>query len=290
MRLNSCLVAALALSFVAYGQDPKDDDENEVEVQVMAPEVQQLEDADLTEILPPNLGSFILGVEGQATQDEKDARKAKKQDDRKQDEKKPGKRGVIEREIDLGDGQTMKIVISGGGEGLMRGARTFGTFKTTAPEFRVFRGGEKGTLDPHGFHVELGRGEMKDHIDRAMRAFERAREEFIRAFKEGEAGGPPPKGPGLRMIAPEGIKPVIERHLRVERREHEEGAEEKAEKPEKTEAAKPRRFMLSKPAEVQVLGTGAAVKQSREIDELRKEIKELEKMVRELKEQIGEKK
>jgi hypothetical protein len=310
MKFSSCVTAALALSFVAFGQNPKDDDENEVEVQVMAPEVEaiQLDGADDLVNFDHALGSLILGVEGQATQDEKDSKKARSRSGM-QDEK-DAKKGVIEREIDLGGGRTMKIIISGGGpEGRMRafnlkgsegGLRPLimkapdGMPRGTGPGVHVFKGEMNppaGAHDPHGFRVEVGGRDMKEHVDRAMRAFERAREEFIRAFKEGEAGGPPAKAPHAWKV--EGIRP-FEGRITIgegeEKGERKEKAEkiEKREGEEKGEKPEPKRFRISRP-EVQMLGVAPGAAQKREIDELRKEIKELEKMVRDLKDQIGPK-
>ena len=80
MKLHASFVAAVALSFVALGQEPKDDDDA-IDVMIVGPEAQtiELDDVDIAEIAPDGaLGSFILGVQGKA---QDDAKKPKKQDE-----------------------------------------------------------------------------------------------------------------------------------------------------------------------------------------------------------------
>src|SRR5262245_43832297 len=195
-RHNRWFAAFLALSATALGQEPK---EERVEVKVIGPtggiqvlqnddidevDIDDVDDADLS--LEKALGSVILGVEGQ---DAKEG-KAKKQDD-----------GTIVREIDLGNGSSIKLIIrmKDDGEGekgreahqLLKRMRPFtwvapeggqpGAVKVITPEgMKTFT--HEFKFDPHGFDVQAFGGEVKEHMERAMRAFDRAREEFIRAY------------------------------------------------------------------------------------------------------------
>jgi len=323
MRFNSCLVAALALSFVAFGQNPKDDDDDEIEVKVVGPEVKILEadDVDVVDLVPmQGLGSIAIG--GKQDADEK-GKKARKQDDKKKAEKG----GTIEREIDLGDGRKMKIIITGGsGEadartifgklGKMPLGGDFKVFEAPKGEFKVFRSPEMLRVEPREFRFEGPRGEARESVDRAMQAFERAieraREAFARAIKEGEARerrddrdrreardrdddrreAREPREPRRPMIA----APDRDARIRIERKLKEKADRDDADKDDddkndRDRKVEAKRMRVGKP-DIPFLGvrSTAEAKQSAEIEQLRKEIKELERLVRDLKDAAPAKK
>lgn len=221
-RTNLCVVAILALALVAMGQEQKGE---KIEVKVVGPtgSVTTMEpvEIDLEDVdLDGAVGSIILGVEGQ-TQDADD-KKAEKKKIRLQDADKDG---TIVKEIDLGDGRTMRIVISTK-KGDAKTKTWFGAMpeghvfhvpemklreKTPGPEgmkgFQVF-GGEMAPLlkEWKDFKLEGFSGEVKEEMERAMRAFDRAREEFIRAYKEGAREG---------AKEPKEKRPMLERRLRM---------------------------------------------------------------------------
>src|SRR4029078_8982781 len=83
-------------------------------------------------------------------------------------------------------------------------------------------------------HVQAFGGDMKEQMDRAMRAFDRAREEFMRAYKEGagpDAGPKPPPRIERRRVKKSEPEDVI-----IERRPSAAKAETDAEATEKVHA------------------------------------------------------
>jgi hypothetical protein len=277
----SFLVFALALSCVALGQEPADDDDR-VDVKVIGPEIKtiELDEFELAEVLPTDgaTGAFILGVEGKA---QDDAKKPKKQDDR------DGK--VIEKEIDLGNGQTLRLriqVTGGKDDGRFLGRLDRVRRPLAAPHaehFKVF--GDSVTHGaPKVFRFDSGHDRAdgaKGSIDRAIRAFERAHETFMKSLKEeaakehaAEHGDKHEKKLERRAVVtkPDGGTVVIQK-----------------DKPGDAEAKVEVKRGRPLGGEVRVLDVAPGATAQREIDALRKEIRELEKMVRELKEKIAKK-
>jgi hypothetical protein len=325
---NFCVVAVLALSLTALGQEQKDVRvESKVigpggTVQVIAPEGVAVEDIDLDLQdldLGDAVGSIIFGVEGQTQDaDEKDAKPRKRQD--------AGKEGTVVKEIDLGDGRKMRIVITTEVTGKGKGPGTWMTspdgkslrsfampHKIEGGDYKVFTSPEGALVGPHGFHMgALGGqvkeqiGEVKEQMERALRAFDKAREEFIRAYKESAPDQGPSAPRRLRIArtpAASGEKQdvTIERKAEAEK----EGAalkekietsvnqikakiEEEVKKAE-ADATKKKAARTFTVAEPKVVGVAPGASTKKEIDELRKEIKELERMVRDLKKAIEEK-
>jgi hypothetical protein len=307
-RFNLVCVAAFALGATTWAQEPQ---EERVEVKVIAPDAEAGEAVIVDTIDPEGwdlgtLGSFILGVDGQDS-GEKGEGKAKRQDD-----------GTIVREIDLGGGRKLKIIVTTeDGKPAKAGAMAIPQrrrFAVAEPPKHGLHGvtvfgpeGLKG-FDPHGFDLkvkELG-DEVRSEMDRALRAFERAREEFIRAYKadapEGKADRPERKilrrAPAARDDHDDDdvkVKVGAEHKARARAEaeaEHKAKVEAIQNKIEDEIKAKVERDHVKvKRPEVQFLDVtpGAASKQSREIEKLREEIKELEKMVRALKDEMKKK-
>jgi hypothetical protein len=332
--LSLSLLAALALSLPALGQERKD---IRVEKNVIGPvggvvvtpdADEDDDDGDEMDVHGLNaVGSLILGVEGQAQDaDEKGnfkVRVVKPQD--------AGKEGTIVKEIDLGDGRKLKIVIStevsGEGKGGLwkgltdlkapRARMNVPDFKVELPrrseggDYKVYTSPSGGArTDPHGFRVEGFGGDVKEQMERAMRAFDRAREEFIRAFKEG--AGPDagqrtgPKIERRRAKKSDAEDVIIERKPSAVKVETGDEAIEKAhaelkeqikakiedelKKNEAEAKAKKAPHTFTFGVEPQILGVAPGASAKKEIDELRKEIKELEKMVRDLKADLEKRK
>jgi hypothetical protein len=209
-RQNVCVAAILSMALVAWGQEQKDE---RVEVRVVGPtgSITTMEPVEL-EIdgldVDSAVGSLILGVEGMPQDaDEKGAKKKVRLQDADKD-------GTIVKEIDLGDGRTMRIVISTK-KGEPKTKTWFGSTaephvfhvpdmklreKTPGHEgmkgFTVF-GGEMSPFTKE-FKLEGFGSDVKEELDRAMRAFDRARDEFIRAYKE-SAKEPKEKRPAPEM-------------------------------------------------------------------------------------------
>lgn len=314
-RQNVCVVAILALALAAYGQEQKDE---RIEVKVVGPgggvttmepvEI-ELEDLDLDGAV----GSLILGVEGQPQ--DADAKGAKKKA-RAQDADKDG---TIVKEIDLGDGRTMRIVISTK-KGEPKTRTVFGAMpeghvfhvpdmklreKVAGPEgmkgFQVF-GGEMSPF-LKDFRFEGLSGDVKEHMERALKAFDRAREEFIRAYKEGDKDAkekrPAPER-RMRLARPQGHVIIGEAEGDKEAEAAEKAEKAKAELAEshekqvekikaKMEEELKRNEAKARRGAVQWVDTAPGASTKGEIESLRREIKELEKMVRDLKEQLEKK-
>jgi hypothetical protein len=334
-RNNVCVVAILALALVAFGQDQKDE---RVEVKVVGPTggiatVEPIE-IDLEDLdLDGAVGSLILGVEGMPQDaDEKGEKKKIRLQDADKD-------GTIVKEIDLGDGKTMRIVIT-----TKKGEpKTRTWFGSTTPEGHVFHVPEVKVIGPEGMGMKGMKGfggdfspflkdfrfegmsqEVKDHMERALKAFDRAREEFIRAYQEG-AKEPKEKRPAperrMRLAKPEGrvIIGKAEADKEAETAEKMEKAKAEAAESHEKQVEKIKARMeedlkrteqkvldqqVSKLKEdlkrerdeakarrgaVQWVDTAPGASTKGEIESLRREIKELEKMVRDLREQIEKK-
>jgi hypothetical protein len=319
-RQNICMVAILALALVAVGQEPTDE---RVEVKVVGPV------GGVAAIEPVEVeldgGTFIFGVEGEP-QDADQKGKPKKQD--------AGQDDTIVKEIDLGDGKTMKIIITTRKSGPKGMTRTWvGALDDDARlkggMFRAFGASPEGvtvlkektdahgkTVFEHDFmrhhlapHLEHFGQDVKDNLDRALRAFDRARDEFIRAYKEGE--GAPRKAPApkarVKVAKPEALDRVVIGKGEKDDDDKAEAEERAAEKAKKAEADAHAKMVdkIKASMEEELKKGEAAAKAKRgavqwvdlapgastkgEIEALRKEIKELEKMVRDLKDQLEKK-
>jgi hypothetical protein len=310
-RQNGCVVAILALALVAMGQEPR---EERVEVRVLGPVggISSIEpvEVDLEDLdMDGAVGSLILGVEG-APQDADQKGPARHKV--RLSPQDAGKDGTIVREIDLGDGKTMKIIISTGKSGGKPLTRSLvGSIEEHFPE------GLKGMKvfgSPHDFHFEGFGGEMKGQMDRALRAFDRAREEFIRAYNEGEKGMKDKKPviatPRVRVAKPferghggrvfigksddesddaKAAKAEEDAHAkaveRIKSKMEQELKKSEAEVLDK-QASKMKEELKARRPVVQFVDTAPGASTKGEIEALRKEIKELEKMVRELRDQL----
>jgi hypothetical protein len=316
-RQNGCVVAILALALVAMGQEPR---EERVEARVVGPVggISSIEpvEVDLEDLdLDGGVGSLILGVEG-APQDAD--QKGEVRHKLRMSPQDAGKDGTIVKEIDLGDGKTMKIIISTGKAGGKPLTKSWvGSMQEHFPEgfkgMKVF-GPEGVQISPHDFHFEAFGGEMKGQMDRALRAFDRAREEFIRAYKEGDKGLKEKK-PAIATPRVRVAKPLERGHggrVFIGKGESDEDQAEKAQKADeahakmvegiksrleqelkKTEAeardkqvSKMKEELRAKRPAVQFVDTAPGASTKGEIEALRKEIKELEKMVRELRDEL----
>ena len=181
--------------------------------------------------------------------------------------------------------------------------------KIEGGDFKVFTSPEGAHVGPHGFRMGALGGEVKEQMDRALRAFDKAREEFIRAYNEGQPSEPSKAAPPRRARIARTPSAPGEKHedhdVIIERRpaaKEESGLKEKLEtsvnqlktkieeevKKAEADAAK-KRALTFKVAEPKIVGVAPGASTKKEIDELRKEIKELEKMVRDLKKALDEK-
>jgi hypothetical protein len=284
-RHHQWFVAFLALGAVAIGQQSE-----RVEAKVVGPiggvQVIQVDDPDqdlAIEVTDVDEGGtpFLFRFDGQDA-DEKGA-KRKGQDE-----------GTIVKEIDLGDGRKMKIVITT--EGVKHGEKgeapkRFRPFTVTTPDGKRPRafGVDTFRLDPHGFDVKAFGGDVKGYMDRALRAFDRARAEFIRTFEEDMATHEEHRARAEKKTAEaEHDAKVADIRAKIE-----EEAKAQAGKAAKMaeEAKKQAEATKKLGGDIQWLGVtpGATSKQAQEIEELRKEIKELQKAVRALKEGLSKK-
>jgi hypothetical protein len=284
-RTSAVAVAILTAGSVALAQDPEP---KGLELKVVGPEgsiesvvIDGLEAEIPRDLMMDASGTFVLGVEGQ-DEDAAKKEKARSRDlGRKQDD------GTIVRDIDLGEGRRLRIVIKTevmkDGKWKVEAPRRFFGMGPLGERLKTFQWQPK---DPHGFDVHRLHDEARANMERAMHAFERAREEFVKAYAERDATVPviardapeAAKAPMFGVPSAEAAPEAAEARTRAAVEAHKRAAAA-----EKRAAAAEKRA-----ATVQVLDVapGAHGKHQHEVEELRKEVKELRDAVRELREHL----